>query len=292
VAINRIWEHDFGRGLVATSDDFGIQGEKPTHPELLDWLATEFVRQGWSLKAMHRLIVNSATYRQASAVTPAALEKDPANRWLARGPRFRIEAEMIRDTVLSAGGLLNPALGGPSVFPLQPEGIWNVPYSGDKWTVSAGADRYRRGIYTFWRRSAPYPAFTTFDAPSREFCTARRIRTNTPLQALTTLNDPAFVEAARALAVRIIADGGTEPRTRASYGLKRCVARAATAKELDQLTGLYATMLARYEMAPATAAALTAGVDPKPDAKQLPELAAWTVVANVLLNLDETITKE
>ena len=198
VTVNRYWEQIFGHGIVETSEDFGTQGERPVHPELLDWLATEFMAGGWSLKAIQRLMVTSATYRQSSHVTPELQEHDPYNRLLARGPRFRIEAEMVRDVALSAAGLLSAKMGGPSVFPDQPEGVWANPYSDAKWTTSEGEDRYRRGLYTFIRRTSPYPSLLTFDAPSREFCTVRRVRTNTPLQALTTLNDPVYVEAAAA----------------------------------------------------------------------------------------------
>ena len=184
VAVNRFWEQLFGRGLVETSEDFGAQGALPTHPELLDWLATEFVAGKWSQKAILRTIVRSATYRQSSAVSAALEERDPYNRLLARGPRVRMEAEMVRDTALAASGLLSPKMYGPSVYPLQPPGIWNMPYNSDKWTTSEGEDRYRRSLYTFWRRTSPYPSFMTFDATSREFCQVRRVRTNTPLQAL------------------------------------------------------------------------------------------------------------
>ena len=198
VVMNRMWAQLFGRGIVETGEDFGVQGEPPSHPELLDWLATEFFEQRLSLKAMQRLIVTSATYRQSSRVTPLRLEKDPYNRLFSRGPRFRMEAEMVRDQALAISGLLKQTIGGPSVFPYQPEGIWFAPYSGDRWIESRDGNQYRRGLYTFWRRSAPYPSFIAFDAPSREVCTERRSRTNTPLQALATLNDPAFVEPAAA----------------------------------------------------------------------------------------------
>src|SRR2546425_1197719 len=176
------------------------------------------------MKAIKRLIVTSSTYRQTSRVTPELVERDPYNRLLARGPRFRIEAEMVRDNALATSGLLSTKIGGPSVFPYQPEGVWDRPYSEEKWVLSEGEDRYRRGIYTFIRRTSPYPSLTTFDAPSREFCTVRRVRTNTPLQALTTLNDPVFFEAAQALAKRILADAGPEESARAVYGFRRCVA--------------------------------------------------------------------
>jgi hypothetical protein len=214
--VNRAWEQFFGRGIVETSEDFGTQGAPPSHPELLDWLATEFIHLKWSQKALHRLIVTSAAYRQDAHTSPALVERDPYNRLLARGPRFRMEAEMIRDAVLSAAGLLSQKIGGPSVFPPQPDGIWDNPYSDAKWVISDGEDRYRRGLYTFIRRTSPYPSFMTFDAVSREFCTVRRVRTNTPLQALTMLNDEAFFEAARALAVRTAKEAtavaGTGPR--------------------------------------------------------------------------------
>ena len=182
VMVNRIWAQYFGRGIVETIEDFGTKGDPPTHPELLDWLATEFMRRGWDMKAIHRLIVTSATYRQSSRVTPELARRDPLNRLLARGPRVRLEAELIRDQALAVSGLLSDKIGGPSVMPPQPAGIWTSPYSGDHWTNANGADRYRRGLYTFWKRTAPYPSFMNFDAPSREYCVVRRSRTNTPLQ--------------------------------------------------------------------------------------------------------------
>jgi mono/diheme cytochrome c family protein len=274
VAVNRIWEKYFGRGLVLTSEDFGSQGERPSHPELLDWLATEFLRLGTRQKPLHRLIVTSAAYRQASRVTPALRERDPDNRLLARGPRLRVEAETVRDIALQASGLLDPALGGPSVFPFQPEGIWDNPYSDDKWKTSEGGDRYRRALYTFARRTAPYPSLTVFDAPSREFCTARRVRTNTPLQALTTLNDPFFVEAARALATRTLREAGPSAEARASHAFRLCTARRPEPAELAQVLAFQRQQWARLR--------------PAPEA----ELEAWTRVANVLLNLDETVTKQ
>ncbi len=218
VAVNRLWEQLFGRGIVETSEDFGTQGTPPSNPALLDWLATELMTNGWRQKAIIRSIVTSATYRQSSSVTPQLLERDPYNRLLARGPRFSLDAEGIRDVPLAVSGLLSTKMDGPSVFPSQPAGIWNMPYSSDKWTTSEGEDRYRRSIYTFWRRTSPYPSFMTFDATSREFCTARRVRTNTPLQALTLLNDPASFEAARALAARIIGEPGAGQR-RVACGL-------------------------------------------------------------------------
>ena len=299
VTVNRYWLEFFGRGLVETAEDFGTQGDRPTQPELLDWLATEFMRDGWSMKKIKRIMLTSATYRQSSRVTPQLLERDPYNKLLARGPRFRIDAETVRDLALAASGLLSPKMGGPSVFPYQPEGIWDRPYSDDKWVESKGEDRYRRGIYTFIRRTSPYPSLNAFDAPSREFCTVRRVRTNTPLQALTTLNDPGFVEAARALGARIMKEGGADPATRATYGFRLCLSRHPTPPELGRLLAFYRQELDRYSKDPKAAVAAAGGPGAKV-ASSAPvsmgsadaEAAAWTMVSNVLLNLDETITKE
>jgi len=314
VAVNRYWETLFGHGIVETSEDFGSQGELPTHPELLDWLATEFMSDGWSMKKILRVMVTSATYRQSSRVTPELEERDPYNKLLARGPRFRVEAESVRDIALTAGGILSPKIGGPSVFPYQPEGVWNLVYNDDKWVMSKGADRYRRGIYTFVRRSAPYPSLITFDAPSREFCVVRRVRTNTPLEALTTLNDPAFFEAAQALARRMMEDvnvgppagngaparggplvqgdsaAGADPSARAVYGFRRCTSREPAPEELARMMEFYNLELAAFRKDPAAAAKVIKGYE-KP-ALDPAEQAAWTMVANVMLNLDETITKE
>jgi hypothetical protein len=290
VAVNRLWEQIFGRGLVETSEDFGAQGTAPSHPELLDWLATELVARKWSQKAIVRAIVTSATYRQSSTVSAQLAERDPFNRLLARGARFRLDAEAVRDAGLAASGLLNPAIGGPSVFPLQPPGIWNMPYNSDTWTTSDGRDRYRRSLYTFWRRTAPYPSFMTFDATSREYCTVRRVRTNTPLQALTLLNDPASFEAARALASRIIAEAGSDsPRVRAAFAFKVVLTRDATLEEIDRLVRLVAEERMHYASRSDAAAHVTGARDRSGD--DLAERAAWTVAANVLLNLDEAVTK-
>jgi hypothetical protein len=299
VQVNRAWEQVFGRGLVETSEDFGTQGTPPSHPELLDWLATELVEQGWRMKALHKTIVMSATYRQTSAASTVLVERDPYNRLLARGPRFRMEAEMVRDSTLAASGLLSRKIGGPSVFPSQPEGIWDIPYSNEKWLSSEGEDRYRRGLYTFIRRSATYPSLMTFDATSREFCTVRRVRTNTPLQALTTLNDEAFFEAAQALAARLVApsfsaangagaDAGL--KSRATHAFRLVATRAPKPEEVDRIVASYAEQLERFRKDPQAAARVIGaravdGVDPA-------EQAAWTLVANALLNLDEALTKE
>jgi mono/diheme cytochrome c family protein len=317
VTVNRFWEQIFGHGLVETSEDFGTQGERPSHPELLDWLAVEFMKPtldasdgatrrrgdglnpqsairnpqsiGWSMKSLVRLIVTSSTYRQSSATTPALLEKDPYNRLLGRGPRFRMEAEMIRDVTLAASGLLSRKLGGPSVFPLQPEGVWKSPYSSEKWTVSKGEDRFRRSLYTFVRRSAPHPAMMAFDATSREYCTVRRVRTNTPLQALTTLNDEAAMEAARALAKRMIEEGGDDLRARLIYGFRACMTQAPNEKEVGRLTALLQQQLSNFAANAAEAGKVARDYSTRANSA---EFAAWTMVANVLLNLDETLTKE
>ena len=290
VVMNRIWSQYFGRGIVETSEDFGVQGEPPSHPDLLAWLAKELVRRDWSLKAMHRLIVTSATYRQSSRVTTDRLERDPYNRLFSRGPRFRMEAEMVRDQSLALSGLLKRTFGGPSVFPYQPDGIWFVPYSSERWTESRNGDQYRRALYTYWRRSAPYPAFLTFDAPSREVCCERRSRTNTPLQALATLNDPAFMQPASAMARRILNESTGSVADRASYALRLVLARKPRKAEVDHLVALHAENLAIYRRDPAAAKAMTVSV-PDKNPNDPADLAAWTVVANVLLNLDETVTK-
>lgn len=292
VAANRLWEQCFGRGLVETSEDFGVQGEPPTHPELLDYLATELVRQGWSQKLLLRQIVTSAAYRQASAISPELLERDPRNMLLARAPRLRLEGEIIRDVALHAAGLLDFRQGGPSVFPPQPEGVWTMIYSADTWTTSTGPDRFRRGLYTFWRRTAPHPAMSAFDAPSRELSCARRARTTTPLQALVTMNDPQFVEAAGALATRVLTAGDSDDQGRVVMAFRLCTGRTPTLAEVQRILDLLREERAAFSADPARAEALArvgapAGVPQGPD----PDQAAWTIIANVLLNLDETLTR-
>ena len=220
---------------------------------------------------------------------PDARERDPYNRLLARGPRFRVEAEMVRDISLAASGLVSPKIGGPSVFPYQPEGVWDRPYSDDKWVMSEGSDRYRRGVYTFVRRTAPYPSLINFDAPSRELCTVRRSRTNTPLQALTMLNDPAFFEAAQALAKRMMKEAGPTPSSRVTYGFRLCASRPPTSAEIDGVLAYYKQELARFQHNSEAARKVMQSENLAPET---PELAAWTMVSNVLLSLDETITKE
>ena len=293
VIMNRSWEQIFGIGIVETSEDFGRQGEPPSHPKLLDWLATEFMRTDWDMKAMHKLIVMSATYRQGAKASPELTQRDPYNRLLAHGPRRRLEAEMVRDQALAVSGLLSRKVGGAPVMPPQPDGVWQVVYSGDKWQTSPGEDKYRRGLYTFWRRTSPYPSMISFDAPSREFCVLRRPRSNTPLQALTLMNDPVYVECAQALAGRILREGGVTAEERSAFGLRVCLARSARPAEAKKLAALAEKELARYQSEPEAAAKLVkfAGAGEKEKINPA-ELAAWTVVANVLLNLDEFVMKQ
>jgi hypothetical protein len=295
VTVNRQWQAFFGRGLVRTGDDFGYQGSTPTHPQLLDWLAVEFVRQGWSLKTAHRRIVTSATYRQASGVTLEALAKDPENKLLSRAPRIRLEAELVRDSALAAAELLTERIGGPSVFPPQPASVAEGSYGGMTWKVSQGPDRFRRGLYTFAKRTSPFAMLSTFDGPSGEECVARREVTNTPLQALTLLNDSQFVEVARGLAVDVLAKSDGKPEVIAKVLFRRCLVRPPEKSELSSLVAFYSKSRARFEANPSSAkeilgeseagAAQAAKVEPA-------SLAAWTLVARSLLNLDETITKE
>jgi hypothetical protein len=298
VAVNRFWQMYFSTGIVKTPQDFGSQGDPPSHPELLDWLATEFIRGGWDVKAMQKLIVMSATYRQSSKVTPDLEERDPENRLLARGPRFRLPAELIRDNALYASGLLNEQVGGPSVFPYQPNGLWEEiafgdVYSAQSYTPSRGRDLYRKSMYTFWKRTSPPPEMVTFDAPTREKCTARRSLTNTPLQALVLMNDPTYVEAARALAQRMMAEGGSDARRRIAYGFRLATGRRPDSGEVKVLLDLARTEGAEYRGdAEAARKLLTVGETAADARTSQTELAAWTTVASVILNLDETITKE
>lgn len=292
VTMNRFWECYFGRGLVETSEDFGTQGSPPSHPELLDWLAVQFMDGHWDMKAMHRKIVMSGTYRQTSDAPASLVEKDPSNKLLARGPRFRLEAELLRDQALAVSGLLSRKQGGPSVFPSQPAGVWNSPYSGDQWIESKGEDRYRRGIYTFMKRSSPYPMFTTFDATSRESICTRRSRTDTPLQALTTLNDPAFIQPAARLARVVAGEGGSTLSDKITFAFRRVLIRNPEKAEVERLAALYQRELEQYQRDPKSAAVMAdSGLGTPPPTLPAPELAAWTVVSNILLNLDETLTK-
>ncbi|MDA1315538.1 MAG: DUF1553 domain-containing protein [Acidobacteria bacterium] len=297
VAVNRYWQMYFGTGIVKTSEDFGSQGEAPSHPQLLDWLATEFMGSGWDVKAMQRLIVTSATYRQSSKATEDVLGRDPENRLLARGPRFRLPAEMVRDNALAVSGLLVPKIGGPSVYPYQPLGLWKEMSFGDRFTaqeyaVGSGPDLYRRSMYSFWKRTVPPPALSTFDAPDREKCTVRRARTNTPLQALILMNDPTYVEAARALAERVLKERADDAG-RLTLAYLRATAREPSANEKDVLLTLLHQQAEEYRQDPEAAdAILSVGEAPYDSALDKQQLAAWTMVASTILNLDETITKE
>lgn len=293
VVMNRLWQTYFGRGLVLTSEDFGTRCAPPTHPELLDWLATEFMNQGWSLKAMHRLIMTSSTFRQSSRFRPELVEKDPENTLLARGPRFRVEGEMVRDIALAASGLLVPGLGGPPVFPPQPPGVTEIAYGAPKWNISEGEDRYRRSLYTHIKRSVPYATFATFDAPTPNMECARRMVSNTPLQALTTLNDEAFVETAQALARRVVLSGAPTDAGRAEFAFRACLTRAPLPGELDRLLEFRLNQLERFKAEPERATTLACGPNSAvPEGVEVADLAAWTAVCRVLLNLDETVTKE
>jgi mono/diheme cytochrome c family protein len=295
VTVNRFWQEVFGTGIVRTSGDFGIAGELPSHPELLDWLAVDFRDTGWDVKRFFKLLVMSATYRQAAVTTPEKLEKDRDNRLLSRGPRFRMDAEMVRDYALAASGLLVPKLGGPSVKPYQPPGVWEAvamigsntrDYKQDK-----GENLYRRSMYTFWKRSAPPASMEIFNAPSRETCAVRRERTNTPLQALVTLNDVQFVEAARALAQSAL-KSGDKPEAQFDFMAKRLLSRPLRAEEQKILNDVLGELLAFYKANPEDAKQLIAVGESKADPSlDAPTLAAWTMVANQLLNLDEVLNK-
>jgi hypothetical protein len=291
VAVNRWWAMLFGTGIVKTLNDFGAQGEWPSHPELLDWLAADFMRD-WNIKRAIKQIVTSATYRQSAKMTPELFARDSENRLLARGPRHRLDAELIRDNALAVAGILNPQLGGKSIKPAQPPGTWEInEMSGYTYQKSTGADLYRRGLYVYWRRSTVYPSFITLDAPTREFCVAQRANTSTPLQSLVLMNDPVFVEAARAFAQRILREGGDDDAARLRYAWRLALARPPTEKELEILAKTLATQLSTYSQdKPAAAALVKVGDLAKPADVDDGQLAAWTVVGNVLLNLNETIS--
>lgn len=300
VTVNRFWQQIFGTGLVETSEDFGTRAAPPSHPGLLDWLASEFMESGWDVKHTIRLMVTSAAYRQAARADETKLEKDPANRLLSRGPRFRMDAEMLRDSALAAAGILDARIGGESVFPPHPVGLWKEigflrpEFGMSRWPESYGRDRYRRGLYTFWRRTIPHPTFASFDAPSRETCTVKRPRTNTPLQALVALNDPAFFEAAIALAARLIREED-DARERARHAFRLALAREPGGEELEIIAGFAERRLEHYKAHPGLAEAMFDGspaldvIPAAPDGKA--EWAAWTLAANTLLNLDEFLTK-
>lgn len=299
VAVNRLWQMLFGYGIVKTSEDFGSQGEPPVHQELLDWLAVEFVESGWDVKRMVRMIVTSAAYRQESKASPALLERDPENRLLARGPRQRLPAEMVRDHALAVSGLLVNTIGGPSVLPYQPPGLWEELAFGEAFTAQEyeqdhGDKLYRRAMYTFWKRTAPPASLVTFDAPDREKCVSRRAVTNTPLQALVTLNDPTYVEAARHLASQVLSDAGArsdDARLRLAFSL--VTARAPLPREMRILRQALAEQIAAYQSQPQAAEALLKVGEKPVEAAAPPErLAAWANLCSILLNLDEAVTKE
>ena len=296
--VNRVWQTYFGQGIVSTSEDLGSQSDAPSHPELLDWLTVELMDRGWSLKELHRLIVTSATYRQSSRVSPELAARDPQNRLLARGPRFRVEAEIVRDSALAASGLLTDKVGGPSVFPPAPDFLFQPPasYGPKTWKEEQGENRYRRALYTFRFRSVPYPALQAFDAPNGDYSCVRRTRSNTPLQALTGLNETLFMECARALAQRTLREGGDNDTDRIAFAFRACVSRAPSERERQLLLGLLQKEAARFETPdakpwelaandPANPPALPAGATPA-------QAAAWTALSRVLLNLDEAISKE
>jgi hypothetical protein len=296
VTVNRFWQEVFGAGLVRTSGDFGISGELPSHPELLDWLAVEFRESGWNVKRLFRLMVESSTYRQSAALSPEKREKDPHNRFLSRGPRFRMDAEMVRDSALAVSGLLNLKLGGPSVKPYQPEGVWEavaMPESDTHfYRPDHGGLLYRRSLYTLWKRSAPPASMEILNAPSREICTVRRERTNTPLQALVTLNDPQFVESARVLAQTVLKQGGTTSKERVDFLAWRLLSRPLNPAELTVVDSSLAKLDAYYKSHPEAAIQLRNVGESKLDSAIEPiTLAAWTMLANELMNLDEFLNK-
>lgn len=294
VTVNRWWQHFFGVGIVRTAEDFGLTGDTPSNRELLDYLACRFMESGWDVKAMQKLIVMSATYQQESRVRPELSECDPENRLLARGPRYRLPAETIRDNALMISGLLRPRIGGPSVKPYQPDGLWEdvtVERRG-KYVADVGEGLYRRSLYTFWKRTCPPPSMMNFDAPNREVCLARRARTNTPLQSLVLMNDPTFVECARLLAQAMIMEGGSKSEVRINVGMRRAVARPANEIEREILTGILESATQSFIEDPSRAQSLNAiGATPSDSSIDPVELAAWSIVASTLLNLDETISK-
>ena len=294
VAMNRYWQMYFGTGIVKTTEDFGQQGEWPTHPELLDWMATEFVRTGWDVKAMQKMIVTSATYRQSSRATPELIAQDPDNRLLARGPRFRLAAEMVRDQALAAAGLLQEKLGGPSVKPYQPDGLWKELIMQDMdYVQSKGEDLYRRSLYTFWKRTVAPPMMVTFDAANREACVVRENRTNTPLQALNLMNDVTFLEAARMVGQRMILEGGPDADSRIDLGFQLILARKPKVAERDVVRKSLQWHLDYFATDEGKAKAFVHPGDTASKSSVAPkELAAYAAVASMLFNLDEAVTKE
>ncbi|MGC4052715.1 MAG: DUF1553 domain-containing protein [Paludibaculum sp.] len=296
VTVNRFWQQLFGDGIVKTAEDFGSQGEAPVNQALLDWMAVEFRENGWDVKKFFKMLVMSSAYRQEALTTPEKLEKDPENRLLSRGPRYRMEGEMIRDYALAASGLLTPDIGGPSVRPYQPVGVWEaVAMEGSNtrnYKEDSGDKLYRRSLYTFWKRSAPPASMEIFNAPTRETCTVRRERTNTPLQALVTMNDEQFVEAARALATRAMETAKTDVDRQLAFVAENLLDRPLSDKEISIVKASYKEFLKYYDTKPADAEKLVSVGASKPDAKVAAvELAALTMVTNQLMNLDEVLTK-
>jgi hypothetical protein len=293
VFVNRLWKVMYGEGIVKSADDFGTQGALPSHPKLLDWLAVEFVESGWNVKHLLKLMAMSNSYRQSSAASKEMRERDPNNVWLARQNRFRLDAEMVRDNALAISGLLSPKIGGPSVKPYQPAGYWSyMNFPKRDWTADKGENEYRRGLYTFWCRTFLHPSFAAFDAPTREECTVDRPRSSTPLQALVLLNDPTYVEAARVFAERIVREGGANAADRLSWAFHRVLSRAVKPEERTVLAALYEKHLAEYNADKTAAGKLVStGEATSPKDMDVVELAAWTSVARVLLNLHETITR-
>jgi hypothetical protein len=293
VTVNRFWQTYFSVGIVKTTEDFGSQGEAPSHPELLDWLATEFVRTGWNVKALQKTIVMSATYRQSSRVSPELLAKDPDNRLLARGASVRLSADMVRDQMLAIAGLLVTKIGGPSVKPYQPDGLWNEIGGGGAYVQDHGDNLYRRSLYTFWRRSIPPPSMANFDASARESHMVRPVVTNTPLQALDLMNDVAYVEAARVFAERVMKEGGATPRERIAYAFRVATARRPREAEADILLAAFGQNLESFRARTDAARQYVNHGEHSRDARlDVSELAAYTSVTSLILNLSETVTKE
>ena len=282
VMVNRLWGQLFGAGIVETAEDVGSSGSPPSNQQLLDYLARHFQDDlHWSVKGLLRELVLSATYRQESRATPETRQRDPQNRWLSRGPRTRLSAEMVRDQALAVSGLLSDKMYGPPVMPPQPEGVWRSVYNGQKWTAATGDDRYRRAVYTFWKRTSGYPSMLSFDAPSRDICTARRIGTNTPLQALTTLNDEAYIECAKALAKRMQAAAGPDIRPELAWAFTEVTGQPASDETLTPVESLFDQAEALYEK----------NVDLSKKLANSPAEAARTLAANAILNLDQALSK-
>jgi hypothetical protein len=285
--VNRVWEQLFGTGLAETLEDLGSQGITPTHMQLMDWLSYQLMHDyNWSIKKLIKTVVTSATYQQSSKVSPDLQQKDPYNKYYARGARVRLSAEQVRDQSLCISGLMNEKMYGPGVFPYQPPGIWLSPWNGEQWKKDTAGNQYRRALYTYWKRSAPYPSMMMYDGVAREVCTARRIRTNTPLQALTTLNDSAYIDIARNFAYRM-KEKTTNPKEQISKGFKLATYKDIDSKSLDALVKLYNTAYGQFKNDKDKTAKIIGGKDEKASA----ETAALTVVANAMLNLDEVVTK-